>query len=215
MALFFATSLGFPTVIWTFFLCIAAFYWLSAIFGIFDLDILDGDIDIDLESSSDLESGSEGLGGLTGFLFTFGLTGVPVTVVFTLMAATGWIACYFLDLYLLPLLVIDWLYFLGAGVALLISFFVSVVTTAVLIRPLKGLFQNHTAATSSSLLGQTGTVTTGSVTNQFGQAELDDGGAGLILQIRAPDNNLIKKGDKVTLAEYNEEENTYRVVSLD
>ena len=58
-------------------------------------------------------------------------------------------------------------------------------------------------------------VKTGQVTNSFGQAELEDGGAGIILDVRAEEAYGIKKGDLVILTEYNDEEGSYLVTKAD
>ena len=44
-----------------------------------------------------------------------------------------------------------------------------------------------------------------------GQAEVDDGGAGLILQVRA-DPGVFRRGDRVVLVDYLAAQNAYRVI---
>ena len=118
----------------------------------------------DLDVDVDLDGSTEGLNGLTGFMLTFGLTGVPVTVVFSFITAIGWLSCYFVDLFLLPLVPFQPLQIIAGAGILAFSFFLSVVITAQLIKPLKGVFKNHTAISNTQLVGQTCVVTTGSVT---------------------------------------------------
>ena len=54
---FIIASLGFPTIIWSFLLCLVAFYWLLTLVGVFDLDAFDADLDVDV----DLDGSTEGL----------------------------------------------------------------------------------------------------------------------------------------------------------
>ncbi|MNQ46815.1 hypothetical protein D3C85_606410 [compost metagenome] len=55
----------------------------------------------------------------------------------------------------------------------------------------------------------------GTVSPQFGEADLDDQGAGLILRVRADAAQGFKRGDRVVLLQYLEAEHAYRVVSED
>jgi len=71
------------------------------------------------------------------------------------------------------------------------------------------------ANTRKSVLGQTAVVRSGRVTLQQGEVALEDGGAGLILRVRADESYGFKRGDRVVLLEYLEAEHAYRVVSED
>ena len=56
-------------------------------------------------------------------------------------------------------------------------------------------------------------VRTSRVDNDFGEAVLEDGGAGLILKVRSTGDATFVKGDRVVLLEHLKNENVYRVVS--
>ena len=47
----------------------------------------------------------------------------------------------------------------------------------------------------------------------FGEASPEDGGAGLILKVRATGDATFNRGDRVVLFEYHKDSNTYRVIS--
>jgi hypothetical protein len=47
----------------------------------------------------------------------------------------------------------------------------------------------------------------------FGEATVEDGGAGLIVKVRAFKDEVFARGDKVVLLEYIEAENIYKVIS--
>ena len=66
---------------------------------------------------------------------------------------------------------------------------------------------------SPSLLGRIGTVTSPEVDARQGRAEFADGGAGLILQVRAAAPATFVRGDRVVLLEHDATANTYLVIS--
>lgn len=207
MELFLHSALAFPTVLFSFLLCLAILYWLVAALGILEVDVLDGDFAADGEG---LE-----LEGLAGLLLKLGLGGVPVTLVLTLLVFFAWFASYFIELSLLRHLPLGWLrYPLGLAMAVL-ALLPAVPLTGALCRPLRRLFHKIEAPTAKSLLGQVARVRSASVSAQFGEADLDDQGAGLILRVRADAAQGFKRGDRVVLLQYLEAEHAYRVVSED
>lgn len=207
MELFLHSALAFPTVLFSFLLCLAILYWLIAALGILEVDMLDGDFAADGEG---LE-----LAGLAGLLLKLGLGGVPVTLVLTLLVFFAWFASYFIELLLLRHLPLGWLrYPFGLAVAAL-ALLPAVPLTGMLCRPLRRLFRKVEAPCARSVLGQVARVRSGTVTPQFGEADLDDQGAGLILRIRADESAGFRRGDRVVLLQYLEAEHAYRVVSED
>ncbi|CAD5107516.1 hypothetical protein [Zestomonas carbonaria] len=203
MELFLQTSLSFPVVLLSFLLCVAILYWLVAALGLVEVDVLD------------IEADSLQPEGLAGVLLKLGLNGVPVTLVLTLLFFFAWLICYFAELLLLRFLPLGILrYPLGVAVALA-SALVAVPLVGFLVRPLRPLFRKLEASGSQSLLGQVALVRSGRVTPDFGEATLEDGGAGLILRIRAADALGLKRGDRVVLLEYLEAEHAYRVITED
>ena len=197
---------GFPTVIFTVLLGVIFLYWLLAILGAVDIDILDLDVDVDVDVDA------ANVGGLTGLLSTLGLSGPPVTVILSVLIAVAWLITYFASAYLLVLVPWDMLHeFIGAGL-LVGSFLIAIPVTAQIIKPLKGLFVVHNAKSKSHFVGATCKVTTLEVTDKFGQAEIDDGEAGIIVSVRAKVPNTLKKGDRAVVISYNKDKNSYEVV---
>ena len=196
----------FPTVVFTVLLGVILVYWLLAILGAVDIDILDLDVDVDVDADV------SNVGGLTGLLSTLGLSGPPLTVILSVLIVSSWLISYFASAYLLVLVPWDMLHeFIGAGL-LVGSFIVSIPVTAQLIKPLKGLFKVHTAKSKSQFIGATCKITTLEVTDTFGQAEIDDGEAGIIVAVRSNTPNSFTKGDKAVVASYDKNKNTYEVV---
>ncbi|WP_439887763.1 hypothetical protein ACSX1C_00460 [Pseudomonas sp. MBLB4123] len=204
---FLLASFAFPTVIFSFLLCVAVLYWCVAALGILEVDLLD------IEADSTLDSVQPE--GLAGLLLRLGLNGVPVTLVLTLLFFFAWMASYFVELLLLRHLPLGVLrYPLGLLMAFA-ALVVAVPVSAALCRPLRPLFRKLEATSSKSVLGQTAVVRSGRVTPSQGEALLEDGGAGLILRVRAEEARGFKRGDRVVLLEYLEGEHAYRVITED
>ncbi|HHG4946341.1 hypothetical protein [Pseudomonas aeruginosa] len=203
---FLQTALSFPTVLFSFLLILAINYWGIVALGMVEIDVLD----LDAESVVDGAGQAEGLAAL---LAKLKLNGVPVTLVLTLLSFFAWFLCYFVQLWLLSALPLGWLrYPLGAVVAVG-ALFLAAPLAATLCRPLRPLFRKLESTSSKSVLGQVAVVRSGRVTLQHGEALLEDGGAGLILKVRAEENKGFKRGDRVVLLEYLEAEHAYRVVT--
>ncbi|MGD8592768.1 MAG: ubiquinone biosynthesis protein [Gammaproteobacteria bacterium] len=195
---------SFPTVVFTVLLGVIFLYWLLAILGAVDIDMLDLDVDVDADAS--------GVGGLTGLLSTLGLSGPPVTVILSVLVVLSWLFSYFASAYLLVLVPWDMFReFIGAGL-LVGCFVVAIPVTAQVIKPLKGLFIVHSAKSKSHFIGATCKITTLEVTDKFGQGLIDDGEAGIIVSVRANTPNSLKKGGKAKVVSYDKEKGTYEVV---
>lgn len=192
----------FPTLIYSGIIVVLTLYWLLVIIGMLDLDIIHLDID------------ANGLlGGLTGFLLTFGLTGVPVTIVLTLISFIAWPICALSSFYLLPLVAsIDLLVYLLAMVIVVGSFMIAVILTAPLTRLLRPLFKISEAPSKNSIIGQFCTITTSSVTEKFGQGEVEQSGASLLIDLRAESPNDFKRGEQALIIEYCADQDCYLIV---
>jgi len=197
----------FPTVIYSTLLGIVVVYWLVGMLGLVDLDF-GGDADLDIDVDSDVDVS---VGGLTGLMLTFGLTGVPFTLVISIIILICWLISFYLQFYILAWLPDGWLYYLMGSISSFIVFLVSLPITAVAIRPLKGMFKSVEATTSDNLVGKDATVATGKVSETFGQARLFNDGAELLLDVRCSPEHTLKMGDKVLVIEYLKENHAYIV----
>ena len=109
MELFATIALSWPTAVFSVLLMVVIAYWLLAMLGLVDLDILHFHVHPDGEAVH-FES-------LAGLLLKYGLEGVPITLVFTCVVFYGWIISYFGDYYLLRPMPADALrYLFGTGV---------------------------------------------------------------------------------------------------
>lgn len=218
MGIFITNITSFPVIVFTFLLTIVLCYWLMALLGVVDIEMLDVDMDMDVttdfETEVSIDPNAEGIGGIAGFMLIWGLTGVPVTVVLSLLIVTSWIICYVIVSLLFPLIPLGIIKHIIGVCLLLASFAISIPITAFFIKPFKSFFVTHNAVKKDSLIGQECQVKTGKVTATFGQGILEDGQAGMILDIRADESLGIKKGDSVILIEYNEDDDSYNVAKI-
>lgn len=206
MAPFHQNVTSFPTVVFTFFLIVSAFYWLIAVLGMIDIDILDVDL-----SEPDADLGSMNV--LAGLMLKLGLNGVPVTIIVSLIALHGWLISFLGVHYWVRHIDQNLLGFLAEIGVLVFALWISTMITALMIRPIRRFFKHEASNSQKQILGQTLTVRTSRVDANFGEAILEDGGAGLVLKVRNEDSNDFKKGDRVIPIEYNPEKNTYQVIS--
>lgn len=208
--IFLGVNFAFPVVFFTFFLLLTTVYWCIAMFGLVDIDVLDvdanSDIDLELDANPDI-------GSVSGLLMRLGLNGVPLTIIITLIAFFGWLICLLTVYYVMPL-VPTTLLKMAFGVALLLfAFYLATLLTAWAIKPIRPIFLAANQQKQVMTIGRTAIVRTGKVDHTFGEANLEDGGAGLIIKVRAYEGNEFKKGDRVVLLEHDKVQNTYKVIS--
>ena len=217
---FLETCLTFPTVIYSVLLAVCVIYWLLAMTGLFDTDALDGLLmgdghffHVDAGHGVHGHHGDSGDSTATaGMLARLGLSGVPIMIVLTVLIFIGWFATYFMHLLVLRHLP-DGLRIL-AGIATLLGALVpGVLLTSLLLRPVAKLMAKLQPKTAASILGRAGKVISPVVDAQGGRAEFDDGGAGLILQVRAPPGITFARGERVVLLSHDAHANTHAVIS--
>lgn len=204
MTEFLQTALSFPTLLYSILLAFCAIYWLLAATGLVDIDGLDGLLGGDGDSSHGSDS--------AGMLARLGLGGVPLMLMLAILAFFGWIACYFVQLLVLQHLPAP-LRLLG-GIATLVGALVpGILITSLLLRPVRKLIVKLRPSELPSVLGRVGTVISPDVDAGQGRAEVADGGAGLILQVRATPPTTFVRGDRVVVLEHDAAANTYLVIS--
>jgi hypothetical protein len=201
----FQVASQFPTVIYSVLLGIVVVYWIIGMIGIIDLDF-SGDVDIDIDSDVDVSAG-----GLTGLFLTFGLSKVPFTLVISIIILICWLISFYLQLYLLSWLPGGWLYYIAGAASDIVVFFISLPITAIVIRPLVGMFNSVEASSSRNFVGHDAIIATSSVTLTFGQARLFNNGAEILVDVRCDPQHIFKLGDKVLIIEYSQESHTYIV----
>ena len=242
MQAFLTTIVSFPTIVFTFALLTALLYWLVVIFGALDLDFLDSALGLDsvdgaldgaldavdgavdgaaeaavdgvaeaAELDVDVETGAERAGVFAGLLHSMGVRGVPVTIVFTFVVFWAWVVSYLATR------------FLGAAAATILaslavagtSVLAGLVAGALSTRPLRKLFVTHAAPRRAALVGKMCTVTSARVDGQFGRAEIDDGAAGFVAEVRCTQENDLKRGSKALVYRYEPAEGVFFIGPVD
>ncbi|MDX7999752.1 ubiquinone biosynthesis protein UbiH [Xenorhabdus sp. Reich] len=202
MDLFLQNCLAFPVVIFSGLLLIVLFYWICAAFGLFDIDILNIDAD-SLDASS-----------LAGWLTKLGLIGIPVTIIITLFTLISWPLSYFSMHLMLRFIETDVLRYLLGTVTFFAVTFIALLLTAMLLRPLIPILSKLNRSNSvDNLIGKAAEVRSPMVTEQRGEALMENHGASLILQVRAPESDGITRGDRVVIISYDAATHSYTVVS--
>jgi hypothetical protein len=231
--------LAFPTVLFTIPLGVVVVYWLFVLLGALDINLL-GDADLDGHGHTDLHVDGHGHvdghhfdghghhahdghghghgdghdghdgheGGVAGLIQALGLGGVPVTLMLSLLILTAWVFCIGGGQLLGPESP-DW----QEWAAALVSLGLAVPVTGFLIRPLRRFFRTITAPQHRDLLGKICTITTLRVDERYGQAEVEDGGAGLIVQVRSTDPGRLSRGDRAVIFDYRDE--VFHVAPMD
>jgi len=197
----------FPTIIFSGLLIIVLFYWLCAAFGLLDIDVFN----VDTEFDAGLDAT-----GFAGWLTKLGLAGIPVTIILTLFTLFGWVISYFCVYGFIRFIDSNLLRYLVGFAVFAITLFISLHLTALCLKPVrKKLASLNKPKTVHQLIGKLATVRSGSVSEQNGEATLEDGGAGLILQVRAPSTENLKRGDRVVIISYDAQSHSYQVVTED
>jgi hypothetical protein len=83
--------------------------------------------------------------------------------------------------------------------------------TSVAVRPLASVFAPRRAPGKADLIGKTCVVRTGSVTEKFGEATLEDGGAGLVIRVRVDGGRQLARGEHALIVDFDKEQETFLV----
>lgn len=216
-----ATS--FPAVIYTVLFGVSLTYWAFVALGAFEMPglgggELDGGVKGLFEGASQgLEGGVKGLG--EGLASSASLAmghdrapraKAPITVWITVGLAITWtLACSAMQA----------LGSLGDGLLVRLGVLVAAPLLGFtianpLVRPLGQFFSLNRGQRSAGLRGATAEVTTGRVDTGFGQARVESGGADLLVQVRAPAEAGIRRGDPVLLIDFDEQKGAFLVESM-
>ncbi|QDT29328.1 hypothetical protein Enr10x_46800 [Gimesia panareensis] len=195
-------SLNWPTLPSTVLVAICVLYWLCVMVGALDIDILDFDLDLEVggDKPSVLDFGFIGLRFLN-------LGEVPVMLWLSIFSLSMWALSVNFDAKVEIQSFVDYvpLFLRNLGISLVV---VKLIT-----QPFRGAFRYTPPNEIETLLGKSCHVTSSSVTEKYGQAELETEGAPLKLHIRSEDET-IQKGDLVRLTDYNQETQAFYVVKI-
>jgi Protein of unknown function (DUF1449) len=142
------------------------------------------------------------------------LRSVPATTILSLVITFSWLVCAIgmqlvsRDLSRSTAAFAGWAVFLVAPV-------LALPLTALAARPLAKVFGHKQATQHSDLIGKTCVVRTGTVTKSFGEALLEDGGAGLVVRVRVDRELAVKRGDQMLIVDYDREHESFLVEPVD
>lgn len=191
----FATT--FPVGILSLPICLLTFYWFLSFLGLVDLDF---DFDLELES---------------GFLSFAGLGQVPLAVGLTIWFTLSWIVLSALVFYVSPILLMDRSNYLMIAIEL--AYFISslVITmplTKWCARKLSPLFKIEEGLKNRELVGNNGVVISTGINAEYGEVEVTaEGGFKMRVDAVTHIEESFEKGDKVIVADFNEEKSKYIV----
>ncbi|MDN5620246.1 MAG: hypothetical protein L0G63_07150 [Psychrobacter sp.] len=215
--LVFITNISlYPTIVFTGLVMFVTLYWVVSLLGLADMDSVDlGDVGGDVGGEADVSNLSS-TGFFTGLMLKFGLYGVPLIIILSLISLIGWLLSYLYTSFLHQNVDSGILYYVFGTGALVFVLVISMWLTGLIISPIRKNIAKIPKRNASSNIGKIAVVRTLSVTDKYGEAVLNDGGAGLILKIRSDmSDNQLKQGDKVVLVAYLDDANTYRVTPVE
>ncbi|MDQ3337993.1 MAG: YqiJ family protein [Myxococcota bacterium] len=188
-------SLRFPVVVFTIGLGIVLIYWLFVLLGALDIDLLGG---------ADHHGHDAAGHDADGVLSKLGLGVVPVTITVSLIMLVGWVG---------SLLAmhhgghITWVKY-----AVLPGMLVGgMLVTSVLVRPIAPVFKIREGKSNREYVGHTCTVTTATVDENFGHANVEDGGVTMDIAVRCDGTAKLVRNEKALIIEFDEERQAYLV----
>ena len=153
-------------------------------------------------------------GGIHGIVEAMRLRSAPATVVLSLLITFSWLVSVFATRAATHL-------FSGApglltgSAVFVLAILVALPITSLAVRPLAPLFVPHVAKGRNDLVGKVCIIRTGSVDDRFGEATLEDGGAGLVVRVRVDAGDALRRGDQALIVGWDAERQSFTVSPID
>jgi hypothetical protein len=224
VAAFLTLVTTFPVVVYTVLLGASLVYWVFVVIGAVSLDSHhhDGGLDLDLDGDgipdhlqhADGTDGQHEGGGLAGMMAALKLRSAPATVVLSILVLFAWLLSIVgLQVLagVLPAAMMGAVKLLLLILAPLLALF----PTSIAVRPLAKIFAPPKAIANKELVGKLCTIRTGTVTEKFGEATLDDGGAGLVVRVRVDTGQKLGRGQQAVIVGYDDERHEYTVAPME
>ena len=179
-------------VLYTFLLVVALIYWLVAIIGVIDLDLVDFDFGGDAEMDVDIEAEVEA-GFLVEALSFFNFGKVPFMVLFSVFILSQWTISIWAT------------YNFGGGIGFAIAMaipmaFLSLFIAKILTTPLIPVFQSMMQEVEPvDYIGMTGKMKFPSYDGKEGQAEVVHEGDILQVDVMHEDGEELKRGESIRI----------------
>lgn len=154
-------------------------------------------------------------GGTAGVMAALKLRSAPATVVSSVLILFSWI------LVMGAMQLVETLDLSGAAAAsvkivvLVVGPLLALLPTSLAMRPLARVFTPPAAPKHESLVGKLCTVRTGTVTDRFGEATLEDGGAGVVVRVRVETGQKLGRGDQAVIIAYDAARQEFTVAPME
>ena len=209
--------------------CVA--YWASVCFGLLDVSSLDADVDLHVDAGADLHLDADahadldghldadahghevGGGAMISFLRFMNVHEVPLMVVVSVQVLSMWTIALFTNHH----------WNAGESFPLAMGFlagniFVSMIITRIVTSPLRPVMRALKKEWDDvgDIIGFTGVVMTGEVSEDFGQVEVVRKGAPTMCHARIPEGGEpLSRGDTALIIDYDEQTQTCIVKRLE
>lgn len=201
MPAFLAEALSPLNLPFTIALALVTLYWLCVIIGALDMDLFP-------DILPDIDTDGEGLSGMLGWI---GLDQVPATVAISFIVLLAWSFSMTGNHFLNPEQALKPALLLAA-----VNLVLSVVLGALLVKGFVRMVGPITDADeNTSVLYRVGTVITREVTPEFGQIQVETGGAPATVNARTTEGVILKKGDKALIFDTDASKGVYFVEKYD
>lgn len=167
--------------------------------------LVDGDADLDV-------SGSDGTHPtlLAAVVSALRLRQIPATAVLSILITFSWL----ISVVAMQILSRNFPN-IASGVSrlgiLLIAPVLALPLSSMVCIPLSRVFVIRKPPSKQDLIGSTCRIRTGSVTQRFGEATLEDGGAGLVVRVRVDRDRGLKRGDQALIIQWDPELDSFLV----
>lgn len=183
-------------------------FWLLAILGLVDFEHFGPDFSADPTLHVEADGHADAVHG--GMLVALGLHRLPFSIVVSAIGFFWWLLTLLGAQYLLA-----WIpgpVWLSGTLLLILALVIAVPVAAACVRPMQPLFDVHTAAREHDLIGRPCTVMTGSVEENFGQAEVAiDDGTPLRIQVGCAAPNGLVRGSRALILDHDATRDRYRI----
>lgn len=193
-------------------------YWLMAIIGVLDFNLLDGSVELDVDGDVDGDFGGDMHGdghGMFAQLSNFLHIGdAPLTVILSLLTFFSWSISMLMNFYLnkSDSMLLGLAFLIPNAVVSLIFTGIAVIPVAMFFAKLSG---NENV--KKNVLGDLCTVVSGKVDHTSGQAEVSQAGEGAPITVNArtgSENEILTKGQKAVVVRKNDN-GTYIIKALE
>ncbi len=221
MTEFLAALLALPTILFTGMLSLVLLYWLTVLAGALDIHVGShdgGGHDVGHDAGHDVGHHSDHQADMApgghethGFLEFLSYGKVPVTIIVSIFTFLAWMLCMAGEFWLrapLSAMISGPLFSLALFPAATIP---SLIVTGYLVRPLRGIFNQHVEHGEEGLVGRMVRITSRTADREFGTATCDNAGAGILMNVVCRDGVTLIRDDMAVVVEYDSSKQVYHI----